>query len=265
MSSFADSQECEVVYGIHAVEELINNRPEHIERVLFQNDTKANSTLFDLIKRCRKQRRPYQMVPAARLDELCGIRGGHQGVVAQCPVKAYMPLEELQEKLSAVRASGKAPLLLLAASVEDPRNLGAIIRSCVGFGVDGLLLEQKNTAPLSGTVAKSAAGMLEHIAIVRPRNLEGVVQQLRSDGWSIIGAEAGAPSVINQVDMAGPTLIITGGEHRGIPPYLRKQCTALTAIPLTSQTPSLNVSVAAAVMLYECARQRNFSFELPAC
>lgn len=240
-----------IVYGIHPVEELIRSRPGGLDRVYFEKDRKS-PPLFELLKLCRRKRLPYQVIPTRRLDSIAGTNK-HQGVAALCPAREYTPIEEI---FSDLETSAHVPLLVIAAGVEDPRNLGSLIRSCAGLGADAILLEQRNTAPLGSTVAKTAAGMVEHVRISRPRNLEGVVGELKQRGMLVVGADARAEERPDQVDLSRPTVLITGGEHRGIPPYLRKLCDTLVGIPLEPGVESLNVSVAGAILLYECRRQR---------
>jgi 23S rRNA (guanosine2251-2'-O)-methyltransferase len=243
-----------IIYGIHPVVECIATRLRQIDRLYFDKE-RSNGQLFDLVKLARKERLPYQMVPSRKLDMLCGTTK-HQGALALCSAKEYTDPEALLTSLS---KKGTAPLLFVPASVEDPRNLGALIRTCVAFGVDGLLLERRNTALIGATVAKAAAGMLEHISLVKPKNLEALVGTLASRGFAIVGALKGAEKKPQDIDFSRPTVIITGGENRGIPPYLAKQCTETTGIPIAPPAQSLNVSAAAAILLYECARQRSFS------
>jgi 23S rRNA (guanosine2251-2'-O)-methyltransferase len=244
-----------VVYGIHPVGELITTRLRQIDRIYFNKDC-ASAQLFDIIKLARKERLPYQMVPVQKLDQVSGF-ASHQGVVALCTVKEYTDQQTLLAMLSSKKI---APLLLVPASIEDPRNLGALIRTCVAFGVDALLLERKNTAPVGPTAAKVAAGMLERMCIVKPKSLEGLISTFSSQGYNVVGALAGAPVKPQDIDFTGPTIIITGGENRGIPPYLAKQCAHTVGIPIAPVAGSLNVSAAASILLYECARQRGFNF-----
>ncbi len=252
MKNFSDN----VIYGIHAVEELIAKRINEIERIFFDTDrTKGN--IFNLLKQCKKKKLPYQCVPGKRLDRIAGTIK-HQGVVAICTVKPY---EEVDSILKKLEDTTSPPILLVPASLEDPRNLGALIRTSVAFGVNAILLERKHTTPLNATVAKSSAGMLEHMPVVRPQNLERVIKELAIKGFCVIGAVAGTDKKPHQIDLSGPIIIITGGEHRGIPPYLKKLCTDFAGIPTIIKVKSLNVSVAASILLYECAKQREFIFE----
>jgi 23S rRNA (guanosine2251-2'-O)-methyltransferase len=246
-----------VIYGIHPVGELISSRLRHIDRLYFDKE-RSSGPLFNIVKLARKERLPYQMVPTRKLDQICGSEN-HQGAVALCSAKEYTDPEVLLESLTSM---DPAPLFLVPASMEDPRNLGALIRTCVAFGVDGLLLERKNTAVVGATVAKAAAGMLEHMPLVKPKNLEGLIATLASRGYTIVGAQEGAVKKPHEVDFSKPAVIITGGENRGIPPYLAKQCTDTVGIPIAAPAQSLNVSAAAAILLYECARQRGFVFKI---
>jgi 23S rRNA (guanosine2251-2'-O)-methyltransferase len=240
-----------VIYGIHAVEELLKNRAQEIDRVYFESG-RTSSALFNLLKLCRKERLACQQLPVQKIDALTGT-SKHQGVAALCSIKAYLPAEALDELIA---KSSAPPVLLVPASIEDPRNLGSLIRSCVAFGVNALLFERKNTTLLGATVAKAAAGMLEHISVVKPRNLEGVITGLKEKGFAVVAAHQDGTKRPDEVDLTGPTIIVLGGEHRDIPPYLQRLCMQTVKIPMCSAVASLNVSVAGAIVLYECMRQR---------
>ena len=239
-----------IVYGIHAVETLLTTRQDSIDHLYFDK-TKRSQPLFNIMKICRKERLSYNLVPPLKLQQVAGTEN-HQGIVAVCSVKPYCTIETLEKKIE----GKKAPLFMLAASIEDPGNLGALIRSCVAFNVDALFLERKNTAPLSPVVAKCSAGTVEHLDILRPKNLEGIVESFRAKGVCIVGAHARKGAPPDTIDLTGPTMFIIGGEHRGIPPYLEKLCTCFASVPLNKLAQSLNASAAVAVMLYECNRQR---------
>jgi 23S rRNA (guanosine2251-2'-O)-methyltransferase len=244
-----------IIYGIHPVEELIATRLRQIERLYFDKE-RSSGPLFEIVKSARKERLPYQMVPTRKLDQICGSTK-HQGVVAQCAMKEYTEPDVLLERLA---QKPTPPLLVVPASVEDPRNLGALLRTCVAFGVDAVLLERKNTAPLGPAAAKASAGMIDHISLVKPKNLEGLIGTLASRGFAIVGARTGAGKKPQDIDFSRPSVLVMGGENRGIPPYLAKQCTETAGIPIAPPAQSLNVSAAAAILLYECARQRSFPF-----
>ncbi|MBD3315804.1 MAG: 23S rRNA (guanosine(2251)-2'-O)-methyltransferase RlmB [Chitinivibrionales bacterium] len=246
----------DIVHGIHAVEGLLDEKARRVERVYFDSSRQSRSgPLFSIRKRCRRERIPTQAVPAIRLTQLAGT-AKHQGVAALCTVKDYADIEHI---LAGIRQLS-SPLLLVPASIEDPGNLGSIIRSAAAFGVDAIMLERKNTVPLNATVAKNAVGMLERINIAKPRNLEGILGELKNEGHTIVGAIERANRPPSKVDLTGPTILIVGGEHRAIPPYLKKSCTHLVGIPEAAGAASLNVSAATAALLYECSRQRGFRY-----
>jgi 23S rRNA (guanosine2251-2'-O)-methyltransferase len=244
----SSSQNC--VYGIHAVEELLKNRLTAIDHIYFAKERKSTE-LFELMKQCRKERLAYNLIPEMRIDQICQS-SKHQGVAALCSVKEYISPEALKELV----LDKSDALILLPASVEDPGNLGAMIRSAVAFNVDAMILERKNTSPLNASVAKSAAGMVEHMSIARPKNIEALIEEFKEHKFAIIGADAAKGVSPDKLDLTGPVVLVLGGEHRGIPPYLDKACTAFVSIPIASTAQSLNVSAATAVLLYECARQR---------
>ncbi|MDR0306793.1 MAG: 23S rRNA (guanosine(2251)-2'-O)-methyltransferase RlmB [Chitinispirillales bacterium] len=240
------------IFGIHPVEELLALRKQDIEHVYFDKDKKSQA-LFELIRACRKERLSYNMVPEIKLNALTG-NAKHQGVAAFCSVRPYNNTDDLTK----IVELKPAPLFVVAASIEDPGNLGAIIRSCVCLGADALLLERKNTVPLNASVSRSSAGMIERLCIVKPRNLEGLIGEYVQKGFSVVGADMENGVDPTQNDFTRPTILVTGGEHRGIPPYLQKLCAGTISIPMSPNAQSLNASVAAALLLYECMRQRGF-------
>jgi 23S rRNA (guanosine2251-2'-O)-methyltransferase len=261
------------IYGIHPVEELLAARKQDIEHVYFDRDKKS-AALFGILRVCRRDRLSYNLVPEAKLNALAGTMK-HQGVVAFCSARPYNGAEDLE----AIVRSKPAPLFVVAASIEDGGNMGAIIRSCVCLGADALLLERKNTVPLNAAVAKSSAGMIEHLCIVKPRSLEGLIGDLvEKRGFSVVGADVDSDKNVDndknkdknkgknkgvspdKVDFRKPTILVVGGENRGIPPYLQKLCGKTVSIPMAQngRGQSLNASVAAGVLMYECMRQRGF-------
>lgn len=243
------------IYGIHAVEELINNRPQEIDRLYFDSEVPGGQ-VFQLLKAGRKKKIPCQCIPVQRLNQIAGT-AKHQGVVALCAIRPYDDMDTLTKLIS---TSSMPPLILVPASMEDPRNLGAIIRSSVAFGVTALLVERKKTVPLTAAVAKTSAGMVEHISIIKPISLEKEISTLKEKGFQVIGAQGNSARKPSDINFNSPTILITGGEHQGIPPYLSRLCDTFAGIPTDKRVESLNASVAASILLYECAKQRGFVF-----
>ncbi len=199
---------------------------------------------------CLQKGIPFDRVDKSFLTKLAGP--DHRGVVAQVAAQAYVEVADL---LAAARAKGEPPLLVMLAAVEDPHNLGAILRSAYCAGAHGVIIPKRRAASLNGTVAKVAQGAAEHLPVARVANLVQTAQELQKEGlWLVAGDMEGVPYW--QVDFSGPLALILGGEGQGIPPLLRKTCDWVASIPLRGQLTSLNVSAAAAVLLYEAVRCR---------
>ncbi len=242
-------QENTMVFGIHAVEELVRKNSKSIDKVYF-TDKQKKGGLFELMKECKRQKLPYANIPDNKLDRMC--RKTHQGVVAFKTVRPYDDETALWQAIDKV----ENPIILLPASLEDTGNFGAIIRSAAAFNVAAIVVERKGTVALNGTVAKTSAGMIEQATLVKPDNMLDLISKLKERGFTFIGASGYGSKPLQEIDFSGPTVIVTGGEHKGIPPYLKKECDALAAIPMADDVESLNVSVAAGIMLYEAVRQR---------
>ncbi|MBI3091247.1 MAG: 23S rRNA (guanosine(2251)-2'-O)-methyltransferase RlmB [Candidatus Tectomicrobia bacterium] len=193
------------------------------------------------------------------LDRPAGERPGggqpltHQGIVALREATTYSTCEAM---LEAARAAGQAPLLVVLDAVEDPRNLGAVIRSLAVLGAHGLLLPRHHAPLLGGTVAKAAAGLLERLPVARVVNVAESLRQLQEAGLWVIGAAAEAETRCDGVDLAGPLAIVIGGEAKGLRPLVRRTCDQLVRIPAAGVQAPLNLSVAASILIYEVQRQR---------
>jgi len=238
------------IYGIYAVEELVQKNRQSIDKIYF-NDKDKKGKLFELLKTVKKEKIPYACIPENKLDKMSN-KFPHQGVVAFRTVRPY----DDEKKLWEIIETNENPLFILPAGIEDPGNLGAIIRSASAFGVSAILFERKGVVPLNGTVAKTSVGTIENAVLIKPDNLENVVQRMKLGGIQIIGADGRGEFAPEQANFTKPTLIITGGEHDGIPPYLTKLCDNIVAIPMAKEVESLNVSVAMGILLYETTRQK---------
>jgi 23S rRNA (guanosine2251-2'-O)-methyltransferase len=187
----------------------------------------------------------------ARLGQISG-GAVHQGIVLQ---PAAVDTLDLGSLIEGCRGIGEAPLLLAVDGLTDPHNLGAIVRSAEALGAHGLVLPQRRNAGLTGSVAKVAAGALEHLPIARVVNLNRSLDTLKQEGYRVIGlAEEGTVS-LEEADLDGPLVIVTGSEGDGLSLLTRRNCDQLVRIPLRGATPSLNASVATALLLYEVARR----------
>jgi len=176
-----------------------------------------------------------------------------QGVLGITSPYRYLALEELWEE---VRGKKEPPFLVVLDGVEDPHNLGAILRSAEGAGAHGIILPKRRSAALTPTVAKAAAGALEYISVCRVSNLASTLERLKEYGLWIYGTVPGAGEIYYTVDLKGPLALVIGGESEGLKELTSKKCDFLLSIPLCGKIASLNASVAAAILMYEVRRQR---------
>jgi 23S rRNA (guanosine2251-2'-O)-methyltransferase len=176
----------------------------------------------------------------------------HQGIVLQAAAADTLDLGTL---IDGCRSIGEPPLLMALDGITDPHNLGAIVRSAEALGAHGLVLPQRRSAGLTGSVAKVAAGALEHLPVARVVNLNRSLETLKDEGYRVIGLAGEAGVALSEADLDGPLVIVTGSEGSGLSMLTRKHCDQLVRIPLRGATPSLNASVATAMVLYEVARR----------
>jgi 23S rRNA (guanosine2251-2'-O)-methyltransferase len=234
----------DVVYGINAVREAIAARP--VEYVLISAGT-ANSRLQQIIDECRARGLSLRFVPRAAVERSAGSPR-HQDVAAICSARTYDDYEAL--------LAGERPLLLFLDGVEDPANLGAIVRTSVAAGAAGVVIPERRSAGLSPAVARAAAGALEHSKIARVTNLVRALEEAKERGVWVYGFEAKAAKTYWELDYREACALVLGGEGRGLHRLVRETCDQVAGIPLAGRVESLNVSVAAAVVLYEAVRQR---------
>ncbi len=246
-----DVQHEEFVCGPNAVESLLSNSPERVHRLVFLQDS-GKPRLYELQKMAKKLKIHYQQLPPAKLD---AISTRNQGVIALCHQREMDSWDLVKD---AFLDSDGQELIVVASGLEDPRNLGACIRSCVALGVDALLLPAKGNCGLTPVVARTSAGALEQLTICRPGKLEHELAELKAAGYQIIGLDGRSQKGSWEVGYGEKMVLIIGGEDRGIPPYLRKQCDALIRLPMSQIAHSYNASVALSLGLYEIARSREF-------
>lgn len=196
---------------------------------------------------------PVQEVDRARLDALSGgVR--HQGVVAVAAVREYASLDDI---LSRARAAGEDPLVLVLDGIEDPQNLGSLLRTSDAVGVHGVLIPERRAAGLTPAVAKVAAGAVEHVPVARVTNLPRAIAGLKEAGLWVCGATPGAPTVYHEARLTGPLAVVIGGEDRGLGRLVAEACDFTVRIPMRGHLNSLNAAVAGAILLYEVRRQRD--------
>ena len=231
----------EQVYGRRPVREALRGPREVLEVWATERAVRAEPWL-------REPAGPRVHVKAEReLSEAAGTRD-HQGVVAWCEPYRYAEAHEL--------AAGEAPVLACLDQVTDPRNLGAVIRSAEGAGATGVVLPAHGSARVTPAVCRSSAGAVEHLPVAVVTNLARYLAEVkRADLW-VFAAAGDAPQSMWETDLSGGLAFVFGAEGKGLRPLVRRTCDAAVAIPLAGRVESLNVSVAAALLLYEARRQR---------
>jgi 23S rRNA (guanosine2251-2'-O)-methyltransferase len=240
--------EVDELYGIHSVLECLKSEARNIEEIYIQR-TSSSRSLTEIVRLCRQKGIPLRYEPGTFFDRRTQ-GASHQGVLAICSAQKYKELEDILANLSA------CPTLVVLDSIEDPRNLGAIIRCCAACGVEGVILPKDHSTGLNSTVAKTAAGALDHMNVARVTNLVTVMKELKEKGIWIVGVETGQEKQYTELDYRMPLAIVLGNEGKGIRRLVRETCDFLVSIPTPGKIHSLNVSVAAGVVLYEVLRQR---------
>jgi 23S rRNA (guanosine2251-2'-O)-methyltransferase len=239
-----------IIIGKNAVlEAIISNR--EIDHILIAQGLQNKNTSNVLSK--AKQAGIFQKtVSRQKLDNICN-GANHQGVVAVVAAHKYSSIEDI---FKSATAKNELPFILIADEIEDPHNLGAIIRTAECAGVHGIIIPKRRAAGLNFTVSKASAGAIEHIPIVRETNLSRVITELKKRNIWIYGADMSGESCYN-LDLKGPMALIVGNEGHGISRILKEKCDRLVSLPLCGKINSLNVSVATGVLLYEILRQRS--------
>jgi 23S rRNA (guanosine2251-2'-O)-methyltransferase len=235
-----------IIYGRNPVREAIRG-PREVKRVWASSGAAREPWLAPLA-------RITSNAEPAELERLCGS-DGHQGVCAEVSPFAYADADELLTSPDA--------LIVALDQVQDPQNLGAIVRTAECAGATGLILPERRSAEVTPAVCKASAGAAEHLPIAKIRNLADFLATAKRGGLWCYGADAAAPSSYRQIDFAGPTVLVLGSEGRGLRPRVAGACDALVSIPMRGRIDSLSVSAAAAVLIYAAATNRQGNLQGP--
>ena len=243
------------VYGFHPVREALRRGPAEVGRVLVAAG-RGGGRRLEVEALCLRAGVPCEEVERERLDELSG-GAAHNGFLAELAPEAG---RSAAAPAGAVPGPGPAPaadpdLLVLVEDVQDPRNLGALIRVCEGAGAGRLLVRDRGSAPLSPAAVKASAGAAEWLPVERVTNSADTIRRLKEAGFWVYGAAAGGRPAW-ETDLRGKVLVVLGGEEKGLRRLTRELCDGLVSLPMRGRVESLNLSTAAAAILYEALRQR---------
>lgn len=235
----------ETIGRLNALLEVLKSSPRRVNKVFVDRD-KRFGKIHEVVLEVRRQKIPLVFVPR---DKLAELDRNHQGAVALLSAKEFSSLEE-------ILSSAPNPVLVLLDEVEDPQNLGAIMRSAEAAGADGVLLPERRSATLTDSVLSVSAGASEHLRVARVKNLAQTMDRLKESGFWLVGAEKDGQGLFYEFDYTTAVGLVFGSEGKGLRPLIRQKCDRVLSIPQRGRVNSLNVASAASVFLFEVVRQR---------
>jgi 23S rRNA (guanosine2251-2'-O)-methyltransferase len=242
------------IYGINAVAEALKARGRAFSWVGVAKE-RHDLRLQRVVDECRKQGVAVRFVSRSELDQMAG-NNAHQGVVAVTSAKQYNDLDDVVDV-----KRGRYSLLVVLDGVEDPHNLGAVIRTADAAGADAVIIPERRAASVTAIVAKASAGASEHLPMAKVTNIARTLEELKSKNIWTVGLDERGPQNYGSLDYNMDCAIVLGAEGKGLHQLVARKCDFLVSIPMLGKVPSLNVSVAAGVMLYEIVRQRSTKSE----
>ena len=238
------------VFGRHAVVEALQT-PDRVNRVFIQEGTSGRDAA-KVIDLAREKGIQVQTVPKTKIEDLVG-NAVHQGLVASIAAYEYADLEDVFKK---AEEKGEDPFIVILDGVEDPHNLGSILRTADATGVHGIIIPKRRSASLTATVAKASTGAIEHVPVVRVTNLTQTIEQLKARGVWVFGTDMNGTDY-RKWNTIGPLAIVMGNEGKGVSRIVKESVDEMVTIPMVGHVQSLNASVASALMMYEVFRNRS--------
>ena len=238
------------VFGRHAVVEALQT-PDRVNRVFIQEGTSGRDAA-KVIELAREKGIQVQTVPKTKIEDLVG-NAVHQGLVASIAAYEYADLEDVFKK---AEEKGEDPFIVILDGVEDPHNLGSILRTADATGVHGIIIPKRRSASLTATVAKASTGAIEHVPVVRVTNLTQTIEQLKARGVWVFGTDMNGTDY-RKWNTKGPLAIVMGNEGKGVSRIVKESVDEMVTIPMVGHVQSLNASVASALMMYEVFRNRS--------
>jgi 23S rRNA (guanosine2251-2'-O)-methyltransferase len=248
----------EILYGRQPVRETLRARRREIFRLLLADGLKPTGILSDILSLAQRRNIPIQTVERRALEKL-GSEINHQGLAAEVSGYPYLDLAAL---LDTARQAGVPPFLLLLDHVQDPQNLGSLLRTAEAAGVHGVVIPGRRAASITPAAVRASAGAAEHVHVAQVANLVRAMERLKADGIWFAGLEAMPRAQrYSQADLSGPLGLVIGSEGRGLARLVRETCDFLIRLPMEGQVESLNAAVAGGIALYEARRQREWALQ----
>jgi 23S rRNA (guanosine2251-2'-O)-methyltransferase len=239
----------DIIFGIHAVSEALKSRERSFDYVAIAKD-RTDPRIQRIIDDCRQSGIAVRFVPREEIDRETRTRT-HQGVMAFTSRKKFSDLDEILDN-----KRGEHAFVLVLDGIEDPHNLGALMRSADGAGVDGVVIPERRAAGITGTVVKASAGASEHLSVARVVNIARTLEDLKERNVWVVGLDERGTQSYDELDYNMDVALVMGAEGKGLHDLVRKKCDLLVSIPMMGEVSSLNVSVAGGIVLYEVLRQR---------
>ncbi|BAU65237.1 RNA methyltransferase, TrmH family, group 3 [Stanieria sp. NIES-3757] len=246
-----EQEDSELVYGRHSVLAILKS-DSNIDRIWVTAKLRQVPQFYSLLQSAKANGAIIDEVEMRRLD-LLTQGGNHQGIAVQIAPYSYWELEDLLEH---AKTTSTEPVIIIADGINDPHNLGAIIRTAEAMGVQGLVIPQRRAVGVTSTVMKVAAGALATFPVARVVNLSQALDKLKEAGFWLYGTSAESSKLLHTINFRGAIGLVIGSEGKGLSNLIQRNCDELVAIPLSGETPSLNASVATAIAIYEICRQR---------
>ncbi len=240
----------EFLYGKNAIEALLEANKRNINKIYLAKGIKYDSKLKTIVNLAKKEGVNLQEVPKEKLNAM--VQGAHQGIVASVAPIEYEDLEGFLAKIK----NKKNSLIIILDGVEDPHNLGAIARTSLCAGVEGIIIPKRRSSQVTSIVEKTSAGAISKIPIVQVNNISKTIEKLKEKGFWIVGAEGSGDQNYFEIDYNMDCALVLGGENKGISKLVQKNCDYMVKIPMPGEFNSLNVSNAASIMIYEVVRQK---------
>ena len=245
----SEQMNSEMIYGRNGVLEALKAGTP-INRILYSGDPKGSMSA--IMAKAKEAQVLVSEVSKNKLTEITGTQN-HQGVAAYIAPKAYASVEDILQRATDKK---EAPFVIVLDEIQDPHNLGAIIRSADAVGAHGVIIPKRRSVQLTGTVSKASAGAVEHVPVARVTNIPATLKELKGAGLWVYGTDLEGETPFYGTDLKGPVALVIGSEGFGMGRLTKEQCDFILSIPMVGQVSSLNASVAAGVVMYEIFRQR---------